>query len=277
MLRVKPDTEIYGIIGHPLSHSLSPVIHNLAFELFGINAIYIPFETEDLTGAIYGVRALNIKGLSVTIPYKTGVLELLDDIDENAGRIGAVNTILNKHGRLTGYNTDSTGGIRALEEITTIRGKRCLIIGAGGSAMALGYGLKEKGAELYITNRTKKRGEELANRLGAEFVDIGRAVDIPIDILIQATPVGMYPHADKSPVPFKILKEGMVVMDIIYNPVETLLLKEARRHGCSTISGIHMFINQAVEQFLIWTGKPAPAEEMRNYALKQIKQGFKYG
>lgn len=270
--RIGTDTDVYGIIGHPLSHSLSPLIHNLAFELCGINAVYLAFETRDLKGAIAGMRALNIRGLSVTIPHKEDVIPLLDDTEDVARDIGAVNTIINKYGRLIGFNTDSTGGIKALEDKINISGKRCLLVGAGGASMALGHALKERGAELYIANRTEERGKRLSRRLKSEFVDIDRAMDISFDIIIQTTPVGMFPDTDKCPIPFEILKEGMVVMDIIYNPIETQLLMEARRRGCITISGIDMFINQAVEQFEIWTGKSAPVEDMRRCALDALNQ-----
>lgn len=261
-------TALYGVLGYPISHSLSPIMHNAAFSASGLNAVYIAFETEDIEGCAKGMKALGIKGMSITIPHKSSVMPFLDEVDDLAKKIGAINTIINGGGKLIGYNTDALGALKALEDKIELYGKTCLIIGAGGAARAIGFSLKQSGVRLNITNRTVRRGEELASSLGCPFVHLREVEGIQVDLLIQTTPVGMYPHVDQCPVPEHILKEGMVVMDIIYNPLETRLLKMAKVCGCVTVSGLKMFINQGAEQFRLWTGINPPVNVM-NHAVKE--------
>lgn len=261
-------TRLYGVVGYPISRSLSPIMHNAAFSVRGLNAVYMAFETRDLKGCVRGIRALGIRGMSVTIPHKSAVITLLDEVDGLAGKIGAVNTIVNHDGRFVGYNTDAFGALRALEEKIELSGKNCLIIGAGGAARAIGFILKQSGVRLNITNRTVRRGEELASSLGCPFVPLREVEGIQVDLLIQTTPVGMYPHIDRCLVQEYILEEGVVVMDIIYNPLETRLLKMAKACGCVTISGLKMFINQGAEQFRLWTGINPPVNAM-SHAVKE--------
>jgi len=267
-MNLNQHTALYGVIGDPVGHSLSPALHNAAFLSTGLNAVYLAFEGKEIEGCIRGIKALGIKGVSVTIPFKTAVIPYLDEIDPLARRIGAVNTIVNNKGRLKGYNTDALGAAKALEERTKLRGMTCLIIGAGGAAKAIGFMLKEKGVTVSIVNRTRKRGETLARSLGCPFVPLVDVEGEKGDILVQTTPVGMYPHINQCPVPEHILEQGMVVMDIVYVPAETRLLKSSRNRGCATISGVGMFIHQGAEQFRLWTGMDPPVGVM-NKAVKE--------
>jgi shikimate dehydrogenase len=237
-------------------------MHNRAFAVTGRNAVYLAFETEDISGCIRGMKALGIKGLSITIPHKSSVMPLLDEIDPLAKRIGAVNTIVNRDSRLTGYNTDALGALRALEEKTALPGKHCLLVGAGGAARAIAFVLKEQGVHLTITNRTVSRGEDLAEAVGCPFVPLDRLGSSASDILVHTTSVGMHPHENRSAVPETCLREGMIVMDVVYNPLKTRLLSMAEAAGCITVSGLGMFIGQGTEQFRLWTGLEAPVTAM---------------
>ncbi|MEE9609609.1 MAG: shikimate dehydrogenase [Desulfatiglandales bacterium] len=261
-------TDLYGVVGYPLGHTLSPAMHNAAFLASGVNAVYLAFETGDIDQSLRGMKALGIRGMSVTIPHKSAVIPLLDEVDDLAKRIGAVNTIVNSEGRLAGYNSDAVGALNALEDQTELSGKTGLIIGAGGAARAIGFILKERGVHLTIANRSTGRGEALAGTLGCPFLPLEEIKDIQADLLIQTTPVGMVPHHEQCIISPDALKEGMVVMDIIYNPLETRLLTMARTQGCLTINGLPMFIHQGAEQFRLWTGIEAPISAM-THAVKQ--------
>lgn len=267
-------TELCGVIGYPVRHSLSPAMHNAAFEAMELNAVYLAFETKDMKGALKGMKALGLKGLSVTIPYKTDIIPLLDEVEGRALKIGAVNTVVNQNGRLTGYNTDATGALKALEAKAHVAGQSCLVVGAGGAARAVGFILKESGAEVTITNRSLKGGEALAKELNCPFVPLARIEEHQAQILVQTTPVGMYPDVDQSPVPEQALKPDMVVMDIIYNPLETRLLQNARANGCSVVDGVGMFVYQGAEQFRLWTGLEPPVEIMA-YVVKDALSRMK--
>ena len=261
-------TALYGVIGNPVRHSLSPALHNAAFSATGFNAVYLAFEIEDIEECVKGIRAFGIKGTSITIPFKTAVMPFLDEIDPLAKRIGAVNTIVNDNGRLKGYNTDAIGAQKALKKKIELPGMTCLIIGAGGAARAIGFMLKEQDVAVSIVNRSRKRGEALARSLGCPFVPLVDIEGAKGDILVQTTPVGMYPHIDQCPVPEHILEQGMVVMDIVYLPAETRLLKSAKNRGCVTISGVDMLLHQGAEQFRLWTGLDPPVASMR-HVLKE--------
>lgn len=265
-------TDLYGVVGFPLGHTLSPIMHNTAFKATGVKAIYLAFETRDIEGCVTGMRSLGIKGMSVTLPFKSEVLPYLDDVDEVAEKTGAVNTIVNNNGRLIGYNTDALGALKALQDVVDLSGMSCLLIGAGGAARAIGFILKQEGVRLTIANRSPERGMELARSLQSPFVPLGDLTKMDADILVQTTPVGMYPHTEECPVPEHLLKEGTVVMDIIYNPMETKLLKRAADHGCKTVNGLSMFIHQGAEQFRLWTGVEPPLKEMTS-AVKEALEG----
>lgn len=269
-------TDLYGVVGYPIGHSLSPVMHNTAFQVSGLNAVYLAFETIDIDDCLRGMKALGIKGLSVTLPFKSRAIPLLDEVDGLAKRIGAVNTVANDEGRLVGYNTDAMGALKALEEKIELPGKTCLIIGAGGAARAIGFILRHHGVHLTISNRSIGRGENLASSLGCPFIPLREAKGIQADLLIQTTPVGMYPHEDQCIISPGTLKEGMLVMDIIYNPLETRLLRMAKARGCLAIDGLGMFIHQGAEQFRLWTGLEAPLSAMTRAvekALRGINEG----
>jgi len=269
-MRIDQHTELYGVLGYPIRHSLSPVMHNAAFSAKYINAVYLAFETPDIKGAIAGIRALGIKGMSVTIPYKEKIITYIDELDPTAEEIGAINTIVNQDGYLIGYNTDGIGALKALKENMKLKGTKCLIVGSGGAAKSIGFTLKHEGAEIIITNRTFNRGKELSDLLSCNSVpweDINR---IKADLIVQTTPVGMTPHIELCPIPEDILRPGMVVMDIIYNPMQTKLLKLALSKGCTTINGISMFVYQGAEQFMLWTGLKPPITIMKTTVEKAL-------
>ena len=246
-------TSLYGVVGYPVRHSLSPALHNAAFAARGINAVYLAFETMDIEGVMQAMRSLGIKGMSVTIPYKSSVIPFLDKLDRLAEKIGAVNTVVNYDGCLVGYNTDAMGALRALEQKIDLKGKDCLIVGAGGAARAIGHILKKQSVRLTITNRTPFKGKSLAKRLDCSFIPWEERGGCKPDIVIQTTPKGMTPNIDECPLPGSAIRRGMTVMDIVYNPPHTRLLKIARAKGCTTISGVSMFVYQGVEQFRLWT------------------------
>ncbi|MCD6319309.1 MAG: shikimate dehydrogenase [Candidatus Desulfofervidaceae bacterium] len=261
-MKIDAFTQLYGIIGHPVKHSLSPLIQNLAFTHLGINAVYLAFDVTDLPSALAGVRALGIKGLSVTIPHKINIIPFLDNIDEMAQKIGAVNTVVNQDGHLLGFNTDWTGAILALKEKGEIKGKRYVILGAGGAARAVAFGLKQEGAEVTIVNRTYEKGKALAKELNAEASPWDNLPEIKAYGLINTTPIGMWPEIRHTPVDEKVVTNFALVMDTIYRPLETKLLHLAKKAGCICVNGLNMLIYQGAAQFTLWTGKKAPVEKM---------------
>jgi len=267
---INAETALYGVIGDPVSHSLSPVMHNRAFRHAGYNGAYLAFAVKDLEKAIWGVRALGIKGASVTIPHKVSVLAFLDEVDPMASDIGAVNTIVNRHGKLTGYNTDCLGAVQALKQVSEIRDKRVLMIGAGGAARAIGFGIRSEGGRLSIVNILEEEGRSLARDLGTDYHHLSEFKQLDYDILINATPVGMTPRTEEMPVVKEDLKGERVVMDIIYNPLKTRLLMEADKIGCRTVCGHDMFVHQGVAQFELWTGLQAPVDVMRKVVLEAL-------
>ena len=267
------ETKLYGVIGYPLGHTLSPVLHNAAFRACGLNAVYLAFESNNLPGALAGMRALGIRGLSVTIPHKESVIPLLDEVDELAEKIGAVNTVTNRENRLIGTNTDALGALKALQDKTELAGKSGLIVGAGGAARAIGYLLKEQGVRLTVTNRSEARGAAMANFLNCSFRPLAEIHKQPADLLIQTTPVGMFPQGEQCLLESEYLESGMVVMDIIYNPLETRLIRMARERGCTAINGLPMFIQQGAEQFRQWTGLQPPVAAMTRAVTAVLEKG----
>jgi shikimate dehydrogenase len=280
-------TRLCGVIGDPVEHTMSPVIHNAAFENMGVDYFYVPFRVkkEQLAKAIEGVRALNIRGLNVTIPHKVAVIPLLDGLDPLAEKIDAVNTIVNDEGILTGYNTDATGFLQALLEMgIKPERKNIVILGAGGASRAISFILAEKGSNLVILNRLLELdwAEELATRLSHIFTKEVEALELneenltvvleQADILVNATSVGMAPNIDETIVPFNLLKPGQVVFDVVYNPIKTRLLREAKQAGAKTISGIDMLVWQGALAFEKWTGLKAPIELMREKAIKVLQR-----
>jgi shikimate dehydrogenase len=269
-------TQLYGIIGNPIRHSLSPILHNTAFKRMGLNAAYLAFEVENLEEAISGIRGLGIRGVSVTIPFKTQVIPFLDEVEALAKKMKAVNTIMNEGGKLVGYNTDWRGALEALEEKVDLKGKKVLLLGAGGAARAIGFGLKERGSQVILSNRSPNKADELAKDLGFVYQPLSSISEPKIEVIINATSAGMSPHHAKSPLPKKFLKEGMVVMDIVYQPLKTKLLQEAEERGCRTIDGLEMLVHQGMGQIEIWTGiRPDIGEikkDLRRALKKEISQ-----
>jgi shikimate dehydrogenase len=265
-------TSLYGIVGNPVAHSMSPLMHNTAFRLLGLDAIYLSFEVEDLSSALAGMKALHIKGASVTHPFKEEIIGLIDSIDETAEKIGAVNTLVFRDDRIRGTNTDWQGAVRCLETLTPIEGHRFVVIGAGGAARAVIFGITGKGGEVIVVNRSKGKGHALAEEFGCTFVPLSEIESVGGDCLVNTTPVGMYPKTDETPVPGHVLGTYMAVADVIYNPLKTMLLNEAEAAGCKVASGFEMFVYQGEEQFNTWTGKAAPVKEMQEVVYERLSR-----
>lgn len=276
--RITSDTVVYGVIGDPIGHSLSPLVHNAAFRKLDVNAVYIPFRVprEHLMQFLDDAPALGIRGLSVTIPHKELVLSKLSDVNDAAVGIGAANTLVFGDGKLRGYNTDQQAAVDSLVEAcceqsgenATLKGRTALILGAGGAAKAIGYGLKSLGVEVTITGRTAPRAQQLADRLKCKAIDWAARYSISPEILINCTPVGMHPNVDATPYDKHHLKPSMIVFDTVYNPENTLLVKDARSQSCGVVTGVEMFVRQASLQFQLFTGREAPSDVMRD-ALKR--------
>ncbi|MGC9109444.1 MAG: shikimate dehydrogenase [Caldimicrobium sp.] len=264
---------VFGIIGDPVSHSLSPVMHNAALRELGIRAVYGAFQVkrEHLKEAIEGIKALNISGVSVTIPHKEAVIPLLDYVDEVAQKIGAVNTIVNREGKLWGYNTDWLGVLKALyEKGIEIREKRVVIVGAGGASRAVVYALREGGAkEIILYNRTFEKAKALAEEFSCKALPWEELKKAEGDIIIQATSVGL--KSMESPVPSEIFKNFKVAMDIVYLPLKTKFLQDAEKF-CKIIDGLRMLLYQGVEQFKLFTGLNPPVNLMEKMLYEEVKK-----
>lgn len=259
---INSQTKICCIIGNPVEHSLSPAMHNAAYDSLGLNFAYLAFRVTDVKNAIAGIRSLGIRGTSVTLPHKISVMQYLDNIDETAKKIGAVNTIVNNNGKLIGYNTDSLGAIKALEEKTSLKGKNVILIGAGGAARAIAFGLQQKQAHITILNRNIEKAKTLAKEINSDYGNLSDMVKVKkADILINATS-----YSD-SLIPKDYLHKNLYVFDIIYNPKETEMIKDAKRMGCTIIYGYKMLLYQAVLQFRLFTGEKAPVTIMEKVLI----------
>ncbi|MGG1658799.1 shikimate dehydrogenase [Brevibacillus sp. NRS-1366] len=276
-------TQLVGLFGHPVSHSQSPMMHNAAFSKMDLGFAYVAFDVEPgrLEDAVAGIRALGLKGINVTIPHKVAIMPMLDEVDPLAKRIGAVNTVVIEEGRLIGYNTDGTGYVRSLVEETGIVLDQQIVtmVGAGGAARAVAFTLAEKGVkEIRIINRSRERAAILAEHVGlivpTKIVEQGDGKDAIADssLLINTTSIGMLPNVQETPVPTEWLHDKLTVSDLIYNPLETRLLSEARAIGAAVHSGVGMFVNQGALAFELWTGQSAPTEVMREVVLQQLKK-----
>jgi shikimate dehydrogenase len=279
-------TRLCAVIGNPIEHSLSPAIHNAAFTELGLDFVYVAFRVEDAAGALAGLRALeNFRGLSVTIPHKTEIMKHVDEIPEADRRIGSINTVINDGARLRGLGTDGPGALRALTAAgVAVKGKRVLMLGAGGASRAVAFtlALQAEPAGIEILDLDGKVLELLASdlRSGTETeIESAIADDDSLaaameraDLVVNCTPVGMHPKIDASPVPNRLLRSGQAVFDIVYTPLETKLLREARAKGLQTVSGVEMFIYQAVLQFEEFTGSDAPEEVMRRVVMEHLAQ-----
>ncbi len=266
-------TQLYGVIGNPVRHSLSPVIHNRAFRRIGMNAVYLPFEVDHLDEAMRGIRGLGFRGISVTLPFKTDVISFLDGLDDAAKKMKAVNTIRNEKGKLIGYNTDGCGAVEALEEKVSLQGRRVLLLGAGGAARAIAFALKERSCQVLIHNRSQDKAQALAGELGflsLSCLSSGELDDV--QVIVNATAVGLHPHDSESPLPKGLLRPGMTVMDIVYRPLRTRLLAEAEDCGCHTIDGIEMLARQGAAQLQIWTGRKFEVQQIREDLRKALRK-----
>ncbi|MBN1369309.1 MAG: shikimate dehydrogenase, partial [Dehalococcoidaceae bacterium] len=277
--------QICALLGNPVEHSLSPVMQNSAFRDKGLNYTYLAFKVShvQLKTAIEGIRALGFRGLNITIPHKVSVIPLLDELDLQSQRIGAVNTIVNINGKLKGYNTDAAGFMRALEDKgIDPAGKNTVILGAGGAAMAVAYALAEAGADITVLNRLARLNEavRLTQNLPSRDVRAARALALnpenlagsleKAEILVNATSAGMYPKTEDSLVPANLIRPEMIVFDLVYNPLQTRLMSEAASSGARTINGLEMLVWQGALAFELWTGLSAPVGIMRSQALKAL-------
>ena len=269
-------TKVYGIVGHPIEHSLSPAMHNAAFKAEGIDAEYrlfniSPEDPEGLANFCYETDLNDIGGFSVTMPYKELVMDYCDQYDPLARTLGAVNTVKNEDSNLNGYNTDVTGAVQALQEKIKLADMKALVLGAGGAAKAIVYGLREFGAEVFIFNRTKEKAEALAEQFNVSAIDFLNIKKIGFDIIVNATPIGSFPQIEQSLLAADQIREDSVVMDITTNPLETQLLREAKKARAKTISGERMLLHQAAGQFTIWFDKPAPFEAMEEGLYSELR------
>jgi shikimate dehydrogenase len=282
-MMINGETKICAVIGNPIAHTLSPLIHNAAFREKGLNYLYVAFQVEDLKGAIAGVKVLGIRGLSVTIPHKIEVMHYLDEADPLALAIGSVNTVVNSQGKLKGYNSDGPGALKALKDGgVELKGTRVVILGSGGAARAIAFSLARDGklADLAIMGILPDQTEGLIKDVRAKvgfkadggLIEKDRLRDKvrEADILINCTPVGMYPQVEESPIDREYLRKDLIVFDIVYNPLRTRLLRDAEEKGCKTVPGSEMFLNQAVIQFELFTGVKPPVESMRHVLLKHL-------
>ncbi len=262
---------VFALFGNPVGHSLSPAMHNAAYRKMGLDAIYLPFCISALREAVKGMKALGIEGASVTIPFKTEIIPLLDRVDKDSRAIGAVNTVVRRGGKLIGGNTDWIGLSRALRERIEIKGKTFAVLGAGGAARAAVHAVLSEGGIPVVVYRSKKRGLEVAGQFGCRSVPFAKIGEIEADCLLNATPVGMVPDIEKTPVDRSLLPRFRWVAETIYNPLETRLLREARAAGCKIVPGLDMFIYQGAEQIRIWTGENPPLQLMRRTVEKILK------
>jgi shikimate dehydrogenase len=286
-INITSNTSLFGIIGYPVKHSLSPVIHTSCFQKKRFDAVYLAFEVkrENLRDAIKGIKALGIKGVSVTVPHKTDCMKHLDEIDEIARKIGAVNTIINRNGKLYGYNTDYTGVKEAFKKNgVNPKGMKVLMIGSGGAGRAVAFALCEMGiSSIFITGIIKEEMKRLAEDIEKNYrlvsvewfvrdekkeMEIGRKCEI----IVNASPVGMEPDVDKIPISLDIFRDGQVLFDVIYTPPMTKFLKEGKKRGLKCISGVDMFVYQAMEQFRLFTGMEASERTIRKILKEKIKK-----
>ncbi len=270
--QINSATQVFAVIGDPVAQSLSPLVHNVAFRKLGMNAVYVPIRVPrpDLESTLDGMKRLPIHGYSVTIPHKETVVEMASDREGLVQACKSANTLIpNVEKSFTAYNTDSEAAIQALQEgmagmvgAGNLAGRTILILGAGGTARTLAYALHRRGALLYISNRTDNKAQHLAEEIGCRYCDWTARNAVVAEIFINCTPVGMHPNVDESPLHPSVFKPGIVVMDVVYHPETTLLIRQARERGCRTITGVSMFIHQAARQFQLFTNCEPPVQDM---------------
>ncbi len=279
MRQINSKTGLFCVIGDPIEHSLSPIMHNSVFEKLNLNYVYLAFKIkkEELEDAVKAFRIL-AHGFNVTIPHKVSIINYLDEISKEAELIGAVNTVKVYKNKLIGYNTDGIGAIKALEEKTSIEGKKIVVAGAGGASRAIVFQLALRDCEITLVNRTYKKAvylakevdEKLNKKIKTEELSKLKEIIKNADIFINTTSVGMYPNTNETLLLAEDIPEKIVVMDIVYNPLKTRLLKEAEKAGAKTIDGLGMFVYQGAEALRIWLGIEPPVDVMRNAVLKAL-------
>ena len=270
--QVDQATRVYGVAGNPVKHSLSPVMMNTAFRRETVNAVYLALQTSKLSDLIKLVNEIPLQGLSVTMPFKTGIIKYLAKTDPLSAKIGACNTVVRaQDGKLYGFNTDVGGIVGPLEKRLPLRGAKILVIGAGGAGRAAVFGLKERGAEIFILNRTAETAQKLARKAGAKTIRKDALVKTQFDVIINATPIGQAGYKVQSWLEPQDLNTNFV-FDLVYNPIETPLIRMARQKNIPIITGVEMFVQQGARQFEIWTGKPAPEEEMLRVVIHALRQ-----
>jgi 3-dehydroquinate dehydratase/shikimate dehydrogenase len=270
--RVDAATKVYGVAGDPIGHSLSPQMMNTAFQRENINAVYLAMQTSDVADLLKVVREVPVQGLSVTMPLKEKIVEHLDKTDALTTKIGACNTVIrSQDGKLYGFNTDVAGVVRPLEQRISLTGAKILVVGAGGAARAAVFGLRERNAEVWVMNRTAEKAQKLARQAHAHYVSRTHLKKLEFDVIINATPVGMNATRNQSPLDESELRTRYL-FEMIYSPLETKLVKMALAKNIQVIPGTEMFVHQGARQFEMWTGKPAPVEEMHRAVLHALGQ-----
>jgi 3-dehydroquinate dehydratase/shikimate dehydrogenase len=279
--QINAETDVYAVIGDPIAHSLSPAIHNAAFRYLGLNKVMVPLKIPagELKKSLESLSWLGLKGFSVTLPHKEAVIPLVGTIDKAVDRTGSCNTVVAEGGQWVGHNTDYRAAMNSLEdalggplpgEVSPLLDKQVLILGSGGVARTIAFGLVRRGAGVTICGRNEERSTKLAEEVGCRSVNWSMRAGTLHDILINGTPVGMHPEVDDTPVPPAAFKPGTVVFDTVYHPENTMFLKLARQRNCLTITGVDMFVQQAALQFEYYTGKEAPVDLMRDVVHRKL-------
>jgi len=279
--QIDPTTAVYTIIGNPVGHSLSPLVHNRSFLEQKINAVYVPFQLEEFNVGelMHRAQVFGIQGASVTIPHKVTVIKYLTKMDPAVEKIGACNTVVFRQGERIGYNTDYMAAMSGIEqalggqpadEVSVLEGKTALILGAGGAGRALAYGLSRRGARVTVTDIDAYRSVELAGHIGGDYATWEMRESIQPDILVNCTPIGMHPNVNETPYSKSLIRTSMLVFDAVYNPEHTLLVKTAQDKGCKVVTGVEMFVGQACLQFKLFTGQKTSASEMRTRVKEAI-------
>jgi 3-dehydroquinate dehydratase/shikimate dehydrogenase len=277
---INADTRIYAVLGDPIAHSLSPNVHNAGFRARGLNAVFLPFRVPrtDIESTVDGLKKVPVFGYAITIPHKEAVLNQAAHLDEQAERTRAVNTLVpDRHGKLAAYNTDCDAALYALRESmaemptgASLTGRTVLVLGAGGAARAVAYTLHQAGAVVTITSRNLQKAIALAGEIGCRSCDWTARNAVQTEIYVNCTPVGMHPNVDESPLHHSVFKPGIVVMDCVYNPETTLLVRQARDRGCRVVTGVAMFVHQAARQFELFTRQSPPVEVMLEAVRKAV-------
>jgi len=275
-------TKLCAVIGDPVEHSLSPAVHNAAFAALNLPYVYVAFRVRDVAAAVAGIRGLGLAGASVTIPHKTAIIPYLDELDGQARRVGSVNTVVNRNGRLLGYTTDGAGALRAMDAAgVPVKSSRVALVGTGGAARAVAFALLSAGCgPVTLVGVERDQMAALAGDLAeaggsikavaAGGADAERAI-AAADLIVNCSPVGMHPDVNETPVPARLMHEGQSAFDAVYNPMETRFLREARGAGCRAVSGVEMFVGQAAAQFELWTGREAPVGVMREVVVEALR------